>query len=404
MQIQVHIPQGLPTIPWATLKAEFEPNQLKAGARDVSKLKDSIVKNGFKIPLFVWMDGKFITDGAGRFKALTELEAEGYEIPDLPYVPIQAKDKQEAKSVTLMVSSQYGHVTEESFAEFVLDMEGIDLDFVQVPMTEIVATGEKPEIVEDEVPEPPAEPKAKRGDIYQLGRHRLMCGDATSEEDVKNLVGGGAFIDLFLTDPPYNVAYVGKTKDALTIKNDAMDDGKFREFLRAAYKAADSVLKEGGAFYIWHADSEGFNFRGAAKDIGWTVRQCLIWVKNSLVLGRQDYQWKHEPSLYGWKDGAAHTWASDRKQTTVLEFDRPSRSGEHPTMKPIALIAYQIQNSSREGENVLDTFGGSGTTLIACEQTGRVGFSMELDPKYVDVQIARWEAFTGQKAEKIAGG
>lgn len=190
MQIQVHIPQGLPTISWATLKAEFEPNQLKAGERDVTKLKDSIVKNGFRIPLFVWMDGKFITDGAGRFKALTELEADGYEIPDLPYVPIQAKDRQEAKSVTLMVSSQYGHVTEESFAEFVLDMEGIDLDFVQVPMTEIVATGEKPEIVEDEVPEPPAEPKAKRGDIYRLGRHRLMCGDATSEEDVKNLVGG----------------------------------------------------------------------------------------------------------------------------------------------------------------------------------------------------------------------
>lgn len=204
--------------------------------------------------------------------------------------------------------------------------------------------------------------------------------------------------DLLVTDPPYNVAYEGKTADALTIENDSMGDADFRDFLRKCYAAADSVMRPGASFYVWHADSEGFNFRGAAHDIGWQIRQCIVWVKNCMVLGRQDYQWRHEPCLYGWKEGAAHSWYSDRKQTTVLEFDKPRRNGEHPTMKPVDLIKYQVENSSAPGDIVLDLFGGSGTTLIACEMTGRINRSMELDPRYCDVIVRRWQLFTGKAA------
>ena len=241
----------------------------------------------------------------------------------------------------------------------------------------------------------PEEPKAKRGDIYQLGAHRLMCGDSTDPADVARLMDGKA-ADLLLTDPPYNVNYEGGT--GLTIQNDNMEDAAFRKFLRDAFACADGVMKPGAAFYIWHADSEGYNFRGACHDIGWQVRQCLIWNKNALVLGRQDYQWKHEPCLYGWKGGASHTWLSDRTQTTVLDFDKPTRSEIHPTMKPIGLFDYQIRNSCPVGGAVLDLFNGSGTTIMACEQNGRSAYTMELDLRYVDAAIDRWETFTGKKA------
>ena len=241
----------------------------------------------------------------------------------------------------------------------------------------------------------PEEPKAKRGDIYQLGAHRLMCGDSTDPADVARLMDGKA-ADLLLTDPPYNVNYEGGT--GLTIQNDNMEDAAFRKFLRDAFACADGVMKPGAAFYIWHADSRGADFRNACADVGWQVRQCLVWNKNALVLGRQDYQWKHEPCLYGWKDGAAHAWLSDRKQTTVLDFDKPSRSELHPTMKPIQLFDYQVCNSCPVGGVVLDLFNGSGTTIMACEQNNRIAYCMELDEKYVDATISRWEAFTGQKA------
>lgn len=203
---------------------------------------------------------------------------------------------------------------------------------------------------------------------------------------------------MLLTDPPYNVAYEGKTKDKLTIQNDSMEDSSFRQFLRDAFSTADSVMKSGAVFYIWHADSEGYNFRGACKDVGWTVRQCIVWNKNSMVMGRQDYQWKHEPCLYGWKEGAGHLWASDRKQTTVIDWERPSRSDIHPTMKPVGLFDYQIKNNTKGGDIVLDLFNGSGTTIIACEQNGRTAYGMELDPRYVDATVKRWENLTGKKA------
>lgn len=203
---------------------------------------------------------------------------------------------------------------------------------------------------------------------------------------------------MLLTDPPYGVSYVGKTKDALTIENDTKGDSELLEFLHDALGNAKEHMADGAAFYVFHADSKGHVFRNALGSVGLVVRECLVWVKNTLVLGRQDYQWKHEPCLYGWKDGAAHKWYSDRKQTTVLEFDRPTANREHPTMKPIPLLAYLISNSTKEGDLVLDPFGGSGSTLLACEKLNRVCYTMELDPQYCDVIIQRWEDMTGRKA------
>lgn len=405
--IIVNNPANLPTIAFKDLKEKYEANALKQKKdREVGDLKASILALGFSIPLFIWEKGKYLADGSGRLLALEMLEYEGYTIPPIPYVPLQAENKKEAKRLTLVISSQYGLITDESIGEFMLDMNEIDLGFVNIEGINLDDVDWKPgqkkeyEIEEDEAPEAPKEPKSKLGDMYQLGRHRVICGDALDNVAITTLMGGKK-ADLFLTDPPYNVAYVGKTKDALTIQNDKMSDSKFREFLRGAFINANLFLREGGVFYIWHADSEGYNFRGACQDVEWKIRECLIWVKNSLVLGRQDYHWKHEPCLYGWKDGKGHIWNSDRKQTTVLEFDRPSRSAEHPTMKPVKMIAYQVQNNTVEGNIVLDTFGGSGTTLIGCEQTGRTCYTMELDPRYVDVIVERWENLTGKKAKKL---
>ena len=262
----------------------------------------------------------------------------------------------------------------------------------------------------DEVPEVPADPVTQPGDLWILGEHRLLCGDSTKAEDMERLMDG-KLADLWLTDPPYNVALgmnesVEEAKrrnrrtDGKVVQNDEMSDSEFRQFLCLAYGAANDALRKGAAFYIWHADSEGYNFRGAARDTGWQVRQCLIWTKSSLVMGRQDYHWQHEPCLYGWTPGAGHTWNSDRKQSTLLQFDKPSRSSEHPTMKPVELVEYCMGNSSTKGEIVLDSFLGSGSTLIAAEKTGRKCYGMELDPKYCDVIVKRWEDFTGQKASK----
>ena len=247
----------------------------------------------------------------------------------------------------------------------------------------------------DAVPDAPEEPTTKPGDLWILGNHRLLCGDSTNPQHLQRLMDG-QLADLWLTDPPYNVDYEGGT--GLKIQNDNMADGEFRQFLCEVYSSANQVLKPGAAFYIWHADSEGYNFRGAAQDNGWKIRQCLIWLKSSLVMGRQDYQWKHEPCLYGWTEGAAHTWNSDRKQTTILEFDKPKKNGQHPTMKPVDLFQYQIDNSTKPNQLVLDSFGGSGTTIIACERIRRHARLMELDPAYCDVIVQRWSEFTGKDA------
>ena len=254
---------------------------------------------------------------------------------------------------------------------------------------------EAPEVAEFAVTQP--------GEIWLMGPHRLLCGDATMLNDAEKLMDGYK-ADLIVTDPPYNVAYEGGTKDKLKIKNDDMDDESFYQFLLSAYTNYFAVAKDGCGIYVFHADSEGTNFRKAMKDSGFKLAQCCIWVKQSLVLGRQDYQWQHEPVLYGWREGGKHKWYSDRKQTTVWRFDKPTRNDVHPTMKPVDLIAYPIENSSRGGDIVVDFFGGSGSTLIACERTGRVSRTMELDPKYCDVIVKRWQDFTGQKATLSGDG
>lgn len=269
---------------------------------------------------------------------------------------------------------------------------GFDLSEMKEIMAEEKNLGDA-----DDVPDAPVDPVTRKGDLWILGNHRLLCGDSTLELDVKTLMGTDK-ADLVWTDPPYNVAYVGKTEDAKTIQNDSMSDADFRSFLGAAFRAMASVMRNGAGFYVAHADVEAYNFIGAMQDAQFQVRQILAWVKNSMVMGRKDYHFMHEPILYGWKSGAAHSWHNDRKQTTVLNFDRPQRSAEHPTMKPSALVEYCIGNSSTRDQIVFDPFGGSGTTLIASEKTGRACRTIEIDPRYCDVIVARWESFSGLKA------
>jgi site-specific DNA-methyltransferase (adenine-specific) len=283
--------------------------------------------------------------------------------------------------------------------DFDLSIIGFDNDFANGLLEPLSEGLTDP----DDTPEPPANPVTQPGDIWVLENHRVMCGDSTVVTDVEMLMGG-QMADMLLTDPPYNVAYEGKTKEALKMQNDAMENTAFRQFLRDAFSNGAVVMKPGAVFYIWHSDLEGYNFRGACIDAGLHVRQCLIWRKNAMIMGRQDYHWQHEPCLYGWKDGSRHLWASDRKQTTILDFDKPRRNGEHPTMKPVALFEYQMLNNTKCGDIVLDLFGGSGTTIIAAEKNGRYARLMELDPKYVDVIIKRWQEFTGKKATRQQDG
>lgn len=260
------------------------------------------------------------------------------------------------------------------------------------------------EAVEDdfEVSEDGIETDIVLGDLIEIGDHRLLCGDSTQTDTFEKLMQG-ELADMVVTDPPYNVAYEGKTKDALTIENDSMGNDDFYKFLYDFYSALTTAVKKGGAIYVWHASSEIINFGKAMVDAGWLLKQQLIWVKNSMVMGRQDYQWKHEPCLYGWLGGESHKWYSDRKQTTVIEFDRPLRNGEHPTMKPIGLFAYQIENSSKIGDIVIDAFGGSGTTMVACQQLKRKARVIEYDPKYCQVIIDRMKKLDPSLTIKING-
>lgn len=351
-------------------------------------------------------------------------------------------------TITVVRASQF---TEEQKKEFIIkdnvgygewDMELLQDDvqwdnrlLQEWGLDDFEEQGEEPDAQEDGYTDEDADKAPTRcheGDIWLLGRHRLMCGDSTKEADVARLMGGRQ-ADLLLTDPPYNVNYEGGTKEKMTIANDNMEDAAFVAFLLDAFTNADKAMKPGAAFYIWHADSKGWEFRSALKDAGFTLRETLIWVKNSLVLGRQDYQWQHEPCLYGWKDGAAHFFTDDRSQATVFEDagidykklkkdellqivlkltdpntpstvlyeDKPTHNDIHPTMKPVRLMARLMKNSSRQEELVLDLFGGSGSTLIAAEQTKRTCYTMEFDPKYCDAILDRWEKLTGEEAECI---
>jgi site-specific DNA-methyltransferase (adenine-specific) len=377
----------------------YAKNSRTHSADQVAQIAASIKEFGFNNPVLIDEDHGIIA-GHGRVMAaqklglqavpcirlahLSDTQRKAYVIADNRLALNAGWDDQ-------MLTVELQELDSESFDLSLLGFEADELNALLNPIKETEGLTD-----EDEVPEVPEEPKTKPGDIYKLGRHRLMCGDSTSIEAVKKLMDG-SLVDILITDPPYNVAYEGS--NGLKIKNDNMADDQFRQFLRDAFVSADAVMKPGAVFYIWHADLEGFNFRGACKDTGWTVRQCLIWNKDSLVMGRQDYHWKHEPCLYGWKEGSGHLWATDRKQTTILEFKKPKKNDVHPTMKPVELIEYQLLNNTKGADIVLDLFGGSGSTLIAAEKNGRVARLMELDPKYCDVIVKRWEDFTGQKAE-----
>jgi len=366
----------------------------------IAQIASSIKEFGFRDPILV-DENNMILCGHGRVLASRKLG-----LVEVPTISTEGMSEIQKKAFIIAhnkIASNAGWDEELLSLEFEeLKLEGYDFHITGFGEDEISALNPVVTIGlvdEDEVPEVQEIPITVLGDIYQLGNHRLMCGDSTQIDHVEKLCINS--VDMFLTDPPYNVAYEGATKEKLTIINDSMEDETFRQFLADAFSSASTVMKAGAVFYIWHSDSEGYNFRGACRDAGWKVRQNLIWKKNSMVMGKQDYHWRHESCLYGWKDGAGHLWSSDRKQTTILEFDRPSRNGEHPTMKPVALFEYQILNNTKGGDIVLDLFGGSGTTNIACEKNGRVSYLMELDPKYCDVIVKRWEDFTGRKAELI---
>ena len=278
-----------------------------------------------------------------------------------------------------------------------LELTGFDGNEIADFLAGAASPGQEGLTPDNEAPAPREAAVTQPGELWRLGEHRLLCGDALVLADVQRVLSG-ARADLVIIDCPYNVNYEGATKDKLKIQNDHMADGAFYQFLLKAYQNLAAVTKEGAGIYVFHADTEGVNFRRALVEAGWKLAQCCVWVKQTLVLGRQDYQWQHEPILYGWKPGAAHRWFTDRKQTTVWNFDKPARSKEHPTMKPIDLVSYPILNSSRNGDVVLDTFGGSGSTLIACAKHGREARLLEIDPIYCDVILCRWQQWSGEKA------
>ncbi|MDO5686767.1 MAG: site-specific DNA-methyltransferase [Neisseria sp.] len=380
-------------------------NCRKHSDAQVLQIAESIKEFGFNNPVLIDGDNGIIA-GHGRIMAAEQLGMDQVPCVELRHLSdVQRKayilaDNQIALNAGWDAELLKVELGELQDLDFNLDLLGFSGDELLELLPDIdMLTDDK----DDEVPEPPVDPVTQYGDVWLLGQHRLMCGDSTMVDDVEKLMGG-VLADMWLTDPPYNVNYHGGTSDAMTIKNDNMSDESFRLFLRDCFIAADAAMKSGAVFYIWHADLEGYNFRGACKDAGWQVRQCLIWNKSAMVLGRQDYHWKHEPCLYGWKSGASHLWASDRKQTTILNFDKPMRNGEHPTMKPVELFEYCLLNNTKGDDVVLDSFGGSGTTVIAAEKNGRISRVMELDPKYCDVIIKRWQDYTGKNATLEATG
>lgn len=385
--------------------ADYNPRiDLESGMEEYEKLKQSILEFGFvDPPIFNKRTGNLV-GGHQRVAVAKDLglcEEIEVSVVDLPL------DKEKALNVALnKISGRWDDdklalLLKELDAD-ILDLSGFGEDEIQDVIEQYdMRLDMENEAIDDEFEiELPEKPKATLGNIYQLGNHRLMCGDSTNKEHIELLMDGDK-ADLLITDPPYNVNYEGKTEDSLKIQNDNKTSSEFYEFLKSAFDSVADYLREGASFYVWYASSEVVNFVSSLVDTNFLVKQELIWFKNSLVLGRQDYHWQHEPCLYGWKNDGSHMWYGDRKQTTILEFDKPLANKEHPTMKPIPLFDYQIKNSSKKGDKILDIFGGSGTTMIACEQNKRCAYLMELDPRYVDVIIDRWEEFTGKKAVKL---
>ena len=381
------------------IPATYNPRKnLKPSDAEYVKIKNSIEKFGFVSPLVINKDMTVI-GGHQRLKVLKEMGIVEVEciIVDL--------DKTNEKALNIALNKIQGDWDEEKLEallqelkleDFDTNLTGFDFDEVDEILKDVNGSKEDDFDV-DSAYEEIEEPITKPGDVWILGKHRLMCGDSAQKEDVMRLMNNQD-ADMLLTDPPYNVDYVGKTSEALKIKNDNMSDNQFYEFLKKVFENMYSVTKEGASIYVFHADTEGLNFRKAFKDAGYKLAECLIWKKDCFVMGRQDYQWQHEPILYGWKEGAPHHFINDRTQSTILEFDRPRQSSLHPTMKPIDLVARLLKNSSKENDKILDLFGGSGSTIIAAEQLNRNCYTMELDPKYCDVIVKRWESLTNKEA------
>lgn len=373
-----------------------------------ASFKEEVLADGFDFSPHVWQDSNerfWLLDGHQRKTLLTRMKAEGYHIPTIPCVEVQAESLEHARRMVLAGTSQYGTFQPKKLTAFI-KLAGLSGEQVlkrfyipEVQLKKLVpVTGHMRELEgDDENTEPPAVAITKPGDVWIMGQHRLLCGDATKLDDFQKLMDRDR-ADAVWTDPPYNVDYEGKTQDRLKIDNDKMGNEDFRAFLKKAFTNMAQFTKAGGAAYVAHADTEGVNFRTAFTESGFLLKQCLVWVKNAFVMGRQDYHWRHEPILYGWKEGAAHEWFGDRSQSTVLEFNRPQRNGEHPTMKPVELVEYCLENSCPRGGIVLDPFAGAGSTLVACELGGRRARLLEIAPGYCDVIVARWEKLTGQKA------
>lgn len=370
---------------------ELKPykNNPRKNDKAVKAVADSIKEFGFKVPIILDSNMEIIA-GHTRLKAAKRLKYK-----EVPCIIADDLTPDQVRAFRL-VDNKVGEL-----AEWDIDLLNIELSEIELDLTPFDFKIEKTvnDIEEDDYEVVvPDEPKSKKGDIYILGNHRLMCGDSTNKDDVRKLMNGNQ-CDMIFTDPPYNVNYEGGT--GMKIQNDNMLDANFYNFLISAFDNMYENTKMGGAIYVCHADTEGLNFRNAFKNAGYKLAECLIWVKSALVMGRQDYHWRHEPILYGWKEGAAHYFIDDRTQDTVWEFKKPKKNALHPIMKPLELCAKAIYNSSRSGDIILDLFGGSGSTLIASEQLDRICYMMELDEKYVDVIIDRWEKYTGRKAVKV---
>lgn len=380
---------------WKTLSvdalrpAAYNPRKkLKPGDKEYEKIKNSIQEFGYVEPIIVNYDMTVI----GGHQRLTVLKDLGYT--EVQCVMVQIEDENKVKALNIALNKITGAWNEQLLADLIVDLQSADFntDFTGFEAPEIEQLFSKvhnKEIKEDDFDvdaELQKPTMSMAGDIWLLGRHRLVCGDSTLPETYTTLMEGRR-ANLVLTDPPYNV---NVEETAGKIKNDNMSDEDFYKFLFAMFVNVEQNMETDASIYVFHADSKGLIFRQAFHDAGFYLSGCCIWKKNALVLGRSPYQWQHEPCLFGWKLGGKHQWYADRKQTTIWEYDRPKSSKEHPTMKPVALMAYPIQNSSMSNCIVLDPFLGSGSTLMACEETNRICYGIELDEKFVDVIVNRY--------------
>ena len=396
------------------------PNNPRINDNAVDALVRSIAEFGWQQPIVVDKD-RVIIAGHTRLKAAKVL---GLQVVPIKIASNLTEDQVRAFRIADNKTSENAEWDESKLLEEIMELSANDYDldilaFEADALSELLDGDNDCEIEgmtdPDDIPEGPEldDNTSKLNSIYQLGKNRVACGDATDVELIRKLCEGNE-IDLLLTDPPYGVDYDGESKGGNKdkIKNDVFDDIEgFRMFLRKAYYSANQVMRDGAVFYIWHAHNYGYAFQGACYDVSWKIRECLVWIKHRMIFGRQDYHWEHEACLegakpyadeesirdhdvclYGWKKGT-HKWLSDRSQTTILDFQKPTKNKEHPTMKPVSLFAYQIQNNTRKGQHILDLFGGSGTTIIACERTQRVGYAIELDPKFCDVIRKRWAEY-----------